>query len=302
MSTRSSSTDIFPPSSDPESIIRNRRRNLGDPSFLLDFEEINLNPNNVQGPPLAGAIPQNHGAARAWLEKEPPNSITTWNDLVSKFVNQFFPPSRTTNLRNVITNFQQKFGQTFNKAWDRFKDLLNKCPHHGFSPLHQIDTFYNGLNQSDQDSLNSAAVSSASSSLSQNDDVVALTKQVEALVSSMNKSINSIQEGCETCGGPHSYFECQAAGGYTQDVYDTTGNYNAGGNSYQFAGSGLTTAEPSIPLHVLPTPREEVEKEPETLMYEVHIKSQASTVHVPPLGIQPVSPPKPKEDPKPNLH
>ncbi|GKC51454.1 retrotransposon protein, putative, ty1-copia subclass [Tanacetum coccineum] len=30
MSTRSSSTDLFPPSSDPESIIRNRQRNLGD--------------------------------------------------------------------------------------------------------------------------------------------------------------------------------------------------------------------------------------------------------------------------------
>ncbi|GKB67473.1 hypothetical protein Tco_0928885, partial [Tanacetum coccineum] len=66
--------------------------------------------------------------------------------------------------------------------------------------------------------------------------------------------------------------------------------------------SGLTTAEPSIPPHVPPTPREEVEKELETLMDEVHITSPASTVHVPPLGIQPVSPPKPKEDPKPNPH
>nr|GEW76992.1 hypothetical protein [Tanacetum cinerariifolium] len=38
----------------------------------------------------------------------------------------------------------------------------------------------------------------------------------------------------------------------------------------------------------------------ETLMDEVHITSPASTAHVPPPGIQPVSPPKPKEDPKPN--
>ncbi|GJX90257.1 reverse transcriptase domain-containing protein, partial [Tanacetum coccineum] len=97
------------------------------------------------------------GATRTWLEKESPNSITTWNGLVSKFVNRFFPPSRTTNLRNEITNFQQRFGESFTEAWDRFKDLLNKCPHHGFSPLHQIDTFYNVFNQSDQDSLNSAA-------------------------------------------------------------------------------------------------------------------------------------------------
>ncbi|GJR50454.1 hypothetical protein Tco_1400975 [Tanacetum coccineum] len=80
---------------------------------------------------------------------------------------------------------------------------------------------------------NKPQVSSASGSSSQNDAITALTKQVEALVSSMNKPIHSIQEGCETCGGPHSYFECQAAGGYTQDVYATTGNYNAGGNSYQ---------------------------------------------------------------------
>ncbi|GJX37312.1 hypothetical protein Tco_0250615 [Tanacetum coccineum] len=59
MSTRSSSSNLFPSSSDPESIIRNRRRNLGDPSLLLDFEEINMNHNNNLEPPPAGPIPQN---------------------------------------------------------------------------------------------------------------------------------------------------------------------------------------------------------------------------------------------------
>nr|GEW48272.1 reverse transcriptase domain-containing protein [Tanacetum cinerariifolium] len=33
----------------------------------------------------------------------------------------------------------------------------NKCPHHGFSELHQLDTFYNALNPNDQDALDSAA-------------------------------------------------------------------------------------------------------------------------------------------------
>nr|GEV63624.1 hypothetical protein [Tanacetum cinerariifolium] len=86
------------------------------------------------------------GAARIWLEKEPPRSILTWEDLVSKFINKFFPPSKTTSLRNEITNFQQRFDETFSEAWDRFKDLLRACPHHGFSELHQLDTFYNALN------------------------------------------------------------------------------------------------------------------------------------------------------------
>ncbi|GJS06791.1 reverse transcriptase domain-containing protein [Tanacetum coccineum] len=94
-----------------------------------------------------------HGAARNWLEKEPPNSITTWDDLVSNS--------------------------------------------------------------------------------SQNDTITALTKQVEALgkhIAAMQKLVHSIQESCETCGGPHHYSECQAASGFTQrDVYAATGNYNAGG-------------------------------------------------------------------------
>nr|GEU57608.1 reverse transcriptase domain-containing protein [Tanacetum cinerariifolium] len=97
------------------------------------------------------------GAARRWLEKEPPCSITTWDDLVSKFINEFFPPSRTTNLRNEISNFQQKFDESFHEAWERYKDLLRACPHHGFTELHQLDTFYNALNPADQDSLNAAA-------------------------------------------------------------------------------------------------------------------------------------------------
>nr|GFA01352.1 reverse transcriptase domain-containing protein [Tanacetum cinerariifolium] len=43
------------------------------------------------------------------------------------------------------------------EAWERFNDLLRACPHHGFSKLHQLDTFCNALNVNDQDSLNSAA-------------------------------------------------------------------------------------------------------------------------------------------------
>nr|GEV47671.1 reverse transcriptase domain-containing protein [Tanacetum cinerariifolium] len=97
------------------------------------------------------------GAARQWLEKEPPHSITTWDDLVSKFINEFFPPLRTTNYRNEILNFQQKFDESFHKAWERYKDLLRACPHQNFTKLHQLDTFYNALNPADQDSLNAAA-------------------------------------------------------------------------------------------------------------------------------------------------
>ncbi|GJY23917.1 reverse transcriptase domain-containing protein [Tanacetum coccineum] len=129
------------------------------------------------------------GAARRWLEKEPPRSILTWEDLVSKFINEFFPPSRTTNLRNEISNFQQRFDESFHEAWDRYKDLLRACPHHGFTELHQLDTFYNALNPTDQDSLNSAAGGNLLERRTQ--DVLTIIENKSKVRNSRNKSIVS---------------------------------------------------------------------------------------------------------------
>nr|GEY05105.1 reverse transcriptase domain-containing protein [Tanacetum cinerariifolium] len=67
------------------------------------------------------------------------------------------PIEGTINLRNEISNFQQRFDESFHEAWDRYKDLLRAFPHHGFTELHKLDTFYNALNLADQDSLNATA-------------------------------------------------------------------------------------------------------------------------------------------------
>nr|GEY56823.1 reverse transcriptase domain-containing protein [Tanacetum cinerariifolium] len=64
------------------------------------------------------------GNARVWYDKEPSNSIMTWEDLVNKFVNQFFPPSKTTHLKNEISRFTQRFKETFGEAWERFNEML----------------------------------------------------------------------------------------------------------------------------------------------------------------------------------
>nr|GEX41535.1 reverse transcriptase domain-containing protein [Tanacetum cinerariifolium] len=85
--------------------------------------------------------------------KDVPND----EDLVNKFVNQFFPPSKTTHLKNEISRFTQRFEETFGEACEQFKEMLRACPYHGFTELALIDTFYNGLNDNDQDSLNAAA-------------------------------------------------------------------------------------------------------------------------------------------------
>ncbi|GKE78776.1 hypothetical protein Tco_1544896, partial [Tanacetum coccineum] len=78
-------------------------------------------------------------------------------------------------------------------------------------------------------------------------------------------------------GGPHPYFECQATGGYTQDVYATSGTYNQGGTSYQ------PQAGPSVPLPPLSSSKE-VNREPEMITDPILIES---TTSIPPPVVQP---------------
>nr|GEX29067.1 reverse transcriptase domain-containing protein [Tanacetum cinerariifolium] len=206
------------------------------------------------------------GAAQIWLDKEPPRSILTWDDLVLKFINQFFPPSKITNLRNEITRFQQRFDESFYKACDRFNDLLKACPHHGFSELHQLDSFYNALNTTDQDSLNSsvggnfldkmpreclkiiesksrvrqlrskavvAKVSTSSSTRAVSSDAAELKDMVRALLLDKKNQapapaiVKAVEQSCVTYGGAHSYQNLLK----TKIRIFQVGTYTASGNS-----------------------------------------------------------------------
>ncbi|GKE57332.1 zinc finger, CCHC-type containing protein, partial [Tanacetum coccineum] len=57
--------------------------------------------------------------ASNWLERLPAGSITTWEDLTTRFFAQFFPPGRTAKLRNDILMFQQHHGESLSEAWTR---------------------------------------------------------------------------------------------------------------------------------------------------------------------------------------
>ncbi|GKA32842.1 reverse transcriptase domain-containing protein [Tanacetum coccineum] len=168
------------------------------------------------------------GPARIWLDKEPSRSILTWDDL---------------------------FEETFSEAWDHFNDLLRACPHYCFTELHQLDTFYNGLNPSDQDSLNSVAGGNLLERSAQ--DVLKIIENKSKVNNSRNKlivsqvkasnvdsseiasvvtsamtvmfkqhqvtpapaSVKAVEESCVTCGGAHSYRQCPATIGNTFSGY-----------------------------------------------------------------------------------
>ncbi|GJW10268.1 hypothetical protein Tco_1576095 [Tanacetum coccineum] len=138
------------------------------------------------------------------------------------------------------------------EASDRFKDLLRACPHHGFSELHQLDTFYNALNSNDQDSLNSTAgaivakVGTSSSTPGVSPDVAKLKDMVRALLldkknqSQAPATVKAVEESCVTWGGAHSYRNCPATDGnvYRDNIQEYVSqasavNYNQGNTGYR---------------------------------------------------------------------
>nr|GEV20316.1 reverse transcriptase domain-containing protein [Tanacetum cinerariifolium] len=123
-------------------------------------------------------------------------------------------------------------------TWDdleRYKDLLHACPHHGFTELHQLDTFYNALNPTDQDSLNAAAGGNLLEKSSQdaltiienkpkvrNSQSKPIASPVNACdinssseIAKLTHAVEAVEEICVTCGGAHPYYKCLAASGNT---------------------------------------------------------------------------------------
>ncbi|KAJ9535799.1 hypothetical protein OSB04_un001046 [Centaurea solstitialis] len=95
--------------------------------------------------------------ARAWYYSLKPNSIFTWDQMAEVFLKKYFPPLRNAQSRNEICTFQQDDDETVPTAWERFKELLRKCPHHGIPYCIQLETFYNGLNYPARQMLDATA-------------------------------------------------------------------------------------------------------------------------------------------------
>nr|GEY03978.1 hypothetical protein [Tanacetum cinerariifolium] len=89
----------------------------------------------------------------------------------------------------------QKFDESFHEAWERYQDLLRACPHHGFTELHQLDTFYNALNPADQDSLNAAAGGNLLEKSPQ--DALTIIENKSKVCNSQSKPIASPVNACD---------------------------------------------------------------------------------------------------------
>ena len=95
--------------------------------------------------------------AKVWLNSLPPGLITTWEELAQRFLAKYFPPAKTAKLRNDITTFIQFEGESLYEAWERYKDLLRRCPYHDLPAWLQVQKFYNGLGATNRSMVDATA-------------------------------------------------------------------------------------------------------------------------------------------------
>ena len=95
--------------------------------------------------------------AKFWLRSLPEGSLVSWNDITKAFLMKYCPPEKTSEMRRKISTFSQEEDETLSEAWERFKELIRSCPHHGFSQWLVVQSFYDGLAPSSRANLDSGA-------------------------------------------------------------------------------------------------------------------------------------------------
>lgn len=121
--------------------------------------------------------------AKEWFDSLPAGSITTWNEMEDKFLEQFFPTALFVRRRQDISKFQQKDGESLGEAYKRYKKLLAACPEHNYDGTVQMQIFCNGLLLATRQVLDTASGGSinfkTATQIIKVIEVVALNEQME---------------------------------------------------------------------------------------------------------------------------
>nr|GEV54442.1 reverse transcriptase domain-containing protein [Tanacetum cinerariifolium] len=234
------------------------------------------------------------GAARVWYDKEPPNSILTWEDLVNKFVNQFFPPSKTTHLKNEISRFTQRFEETIGEAWERFKEMLRACRNlltkTTREALHIIENKSKVCYSRNKPNVYRMNTTSRENASKTDDRIDKLADQISTLVDIFAKkvvtlaTVKAVEESCVTCGGNHAYYNYDATNSNQSSICAATGTLpsntipNPKGEMKAITTrSGVAYEGPSIPTK--PSPKKVMERETDETTDKEQINFQKYRSH-----------------------
>ncbi|GKA58910.1 uncharacterized mitochondrial protein-like protein [Tanacetum coccineum] len=157
------------------------------------------------------------GAASHWLRNEPTGSIKTWEDLKTKFLNKYFPPSRTAKKMEKINNFQQEPNEILYQAYEHFKELLMK-------------------------------------STETSDGLAAIQAQLNNLgreIKKMNEKVYAARVGCKQCKGTHYTKDCplKEEGKTLEEAYYTQFGRPFQGGGYRAIAPGYYQRNNANPLY-----------------------------------------------------
>ncbi|GJV37074.1 hypothetical protein Tco_1409551 [Tanacetum coccineum] len=159
------------------------------------------------------------------------------NITIDQVMLRAFPMSLTGVKMEEINNFQQEPDENLYQAWERFKELLMKCPQHYLTEIQEIILFYNGLGIPTRQILDSRGAipsktvadakiaiqemaeysqkwhngTSRLRSTETSDGLAAIQAQLNNLVrqiKKVNEKVYAAQVGCEQCKEPHYTKDC----------------------------------------------------------------------------------------------
>ncbi|GKD87448.1 hypothetical protein Tco_1358602 [Tanacetum coccineum] len=177
-------------------------------------------------------------AAKRWVDRLQPGTINSWELLKNAFIQRYCPPSKTAKQLEEIRNFKQDGDETLYQAWERYNDLLYKCPTHDINNHQKVNIFYNGLGTMNRQLLDSQGPipgmtpnqaltaiqtmadhsqkwhDNSSTKIINNENsegITCLVNKLENLGRDMKKlkeNVHAIQVGCQNCQGPHLDKDC----------------------------------------------------------------------------------------------
>ncbi|GJX91206.1 zf-CCHC domain-containing protein, partial [Tanacetum coccineum] len=123
-----------------------RPKNKDNDNFELKGQFLKeLRTNTFSDQVMLRAFPMSlTGAASRWLRNKPIRYELQLGRL-DKFLSKYYPPARTAKKMEEINNFQQEPDENLYQAWERFKELLMKCPQYYLTEMQEVVLFYNGL-------------------------------------------------------------------------------------------------------------------------------------------------------------
>ncbi|XP_060182498.1 uncharacterized protein LOC132612190 [Lycium barbarum] len=220
------------------------------------------------------------GEARDWLTNLPAGSITSWELLSNKFIDKFFSPKKTKELRGKSANFTQRDSESLPHAWEMYKGDLQNCPH-DMEPKEIIGNYFVlGIRNESRALLNDSA---------QGQILNKTYEEMEALLELMFEGAYDYeetsraevprkvarvfqQEACESYGEPPAYINCPQnpeSGALPSDIEKNSRDFKA---ITLRNGRELEELPPKnnnkVDAELIPAQRTKAEKSPEKVMQQ----------------------------------